>query len=200
MSVMDLSPGFADPVRDSAQAFRAILDAMSRPGRIAELPPLAEPPEGFDAAATVVALSLLDADTAVWIDPALRTDMLVAYLRFHAGCPLVGQADQCRFAFTSAAGLESAIDALPIGTPEYPDRSATAVVLCESLTGGEARTLVGPGIQGSAVLAPTGMTPSGWACLCRNMALFPLGIDTIFVAGNQIAALPRSTRISDGKG
>lgn len=200
MTVMELSPGFADPVRESALAFRAMLDAMSNPGRVVELPILASPPDRFSSAATVVALSLLDADTPVWIDPELRSEAVESYLRFHAGCPIVERADQCRFAFLTASGVPLATETLPIGTPEYPDRSATAVVLCNSLAGGEVRTLRGPGIANRTDFAPIGLSTDGWQALSRNAALFPLGIDTIFVSGNAVAALPRSTRISGGEG
>ncbi|MBO6862593.1 MAG: phosphonate C-P lyase system protein PhnH [Alphaproteobacteria bacterium] len=196
MAVTELTPGFSNPVHDSANAFRAILDAMARPGRIVDLPALPEPPKGFDAAAAVLALSLLDDDTPVWIDPGLRNAALDAYLRFHAGCPIVERTDRCRFAFVAVEAFAELVEDLPIGDPDYPDRSATAIVLCDGLTGGVRRALRGPGIQDVAHLAPKGMTGEGWESLTRNQVLFPLGIDTIFVSKGQIAALPRSIRIS----
>ncbi len=50
--------------------------------------------------------------------------------------------------------------------------------------------LTGPGIDGVSVLH----LPES-ACLADNRALFPLGFDTFLTAGDQIAGLPRSTRV-----
>lgn len=195
MTVMDLLPGFDDPVRDAAVAFRAVLDAMARPGRIKALPVRPEAPQPLNAGAVTLALSLLDGDTPLWLSPALRSREVVDTLRFHTGAPIVEDAEAARFAFLPVGEVASVLEHLPIGTPEYPDRSATAVMLTEGFEAPEGRTLIGPGIDGSATLSVQGLTDDGWAALSRNAALYPLGVDTIFAGPDSLAALPRSSRI-----
>ena len=46
-----LAPGFRDPVLESQNAFRAVLSAMSRPGRIEPVALQTEPPAPLTAAA-----------------------------------------------------------------------------------------------------------------------------------------------------
>jgi len=46
-------------------------------------------------------------------------------------------------------------------------------------------------------LAPTGITGAAWGILAQNAELYPLGIDTIFAGPDSLAALPRSTRLTD---
>ena len=83
MSVTDfadtqrLLPAFADPVRQSQQAFRAVMNAIARPGTTAELPHPQGVPEGWNAALTALALTLFDQDTRVWLDYAARTGVPV---------------------------------------------------------------------------------------------------------------------------
>ena len=65
---MSLEAGFADPVHDAQRSFRAVLDAMSRPGRIAQITGVTAPgPLG--AAAGAVLLTLVDHETRLWLDP-----------------------------------------------------------------------------------------------------------------------------------
>ena len=52
-----LSPGFADPVLDAQASFRAILEAMSRPGRIQRIDARITPPAPL---CTAAAAALLD--------------------------------------------------------------------------------------------------------------------------------------------
>ena len=40
------------------------------------------------------------------------------------------------------------------------------------------------------------MTTDAWNALERNAMLFPLGVDTIFAGPDSLAAIPRSTRLT----
>lgn len=82
------------------------------------------------------------------------------------------------------------LSAYPIGTPEYPDRSATIIVECADLAA-DGATLTGPGIRDTANLS----LPETQA-FQANASLFPLGLDFFFTSDNRIAALPRSTKVS----
>jgi alpha-D-ribose 1-methylphosphonate 5-triphosphate synthase subunit PhnH len=87
-------------------------------------------------------------------------------------------------------GASAACRITALGTAEYPDRSATLIVECESLEAAGAR-LTGPGIRGEARLD----LPETEAFFA-NARRFPLGLDFYFTAGDRVAALPRSTKVS----
>lgn len=187
MDTLDYSGGWADPARQGATAFRAILDAMARPGRIVTLAGVTPPP-GLSAAAAAVLLTLTDAEARVWLAPSVQP--AAPWLRFHTNAP---QGTPAMFACGSWAELMP-LEQWPAGDPAYPDRSTTLIVEVASLTAGPAMTLTGPGIQTAAALAPD-LPPGAAALLRANAARFPLGLDLIFAAGDRLAALPRSTRI-----
>ncbi|WP_118133982.1 phosphonate C-P lyase system protein PhnH [Oceanicella sp. SM1341] len=186
MQAETLSGGFADTARDAARAFRAVLDAMARPGSIHEMAGAA-PPAPLSPAAGAVALTLCDPETPVWLAPSLATPEVEGWLRFHTGAPL-GPREAAQFAFGSWEELAPLTD-FPIGTAEFPDRSATLVVGLPGLAPAGAR-LTGPGIREAAALS----LPEAEA-FARNAALYPLGLDFIFTAGSRLAALPRTTRV-----
>ncbi len=77
----------------------------------------------------------------------------------------------------------------------YPDRSATVIVQCASLDGGDAVDLEGPGILGVRRVAPSGVGPSFWNELAANAVRYPLGVDVILASNREILCLPRSTRV-----
>jgi alpha-D-ribose 1-methylphosphonate 5-triphosphate synthase subunit PhnH len=189
-------PGFADPVLDSQRAFRSLLDAMARPGRVVTMPELDAPPP-LGVAAAAACLTLLDHDTPLWIDAAAATPDVVAWLRFHAGVPLVGHAGQARFALVVEPAALPALEAFDAGTDERPDLSATLVLQVAGLVAGAGLRLRGPGIDGEARLEVVG-APAGLGMACRaNTARFPRGIDLVLCAGPRLAALPRTTRVED---
>ncbi|MGB0547212.1 MAG: phosphonate C-P lyase system protein PhnH, partial [Paracoccaceae bacterium] len=64
MSNSNISNGFASASEDGARAFRTIMIAMARPGKILELNFLT-PPEPLSPAAGAVLLTLCDPDTSV---------------------------------------------------------------------------------------------------------------------------------------
>jgi alpha-D-ribose 1-methylphosphonate 5-triphosphate synthase subunit PhnH len=92
-----------------------------------------------------------------------------------------------------------ALDRFAFGTPEYPDRSTTLILQVDSLTDGPALELRGPGIDGSATLRAAIKPSDLFERLSINATLFPRGIDVVLVAGDAIAAIPRTTRLV-GKG
>lgn len=186
MEPASLSGGFADPSHDSARAFRAIMQAMARPGTIYELEG-AVPPAPLSVAAGTVIATLCDPDTPIHLGGGCNSTALHDWITFHTGAPLVGAGDAV---FAIGQWGDIALEDLPIGSPEYPDRSATLIVEMEALTNTGA-TLRGPGIEDTARL-----NLSDIAAFQRNAALFPLGLDFILTSGAQVAALPRSTKVS----
>lgn len=190
-----LEGAFLDAPAEAARAFRAALDAMSRPGSIHGMAG-ARPPAPLPAAAGALALTLADAETPVWLAPPLRGGAVEGWLRFHANAPLDAAPAEAALAFGSPADLLARLDDFAIGTPEYPDRSTTLVVLLDDFSGAEA-LLRGPGIRGEARLALGAARPGVLALAAPNAALFPQGRDLFLAAGGRLAALSRSTRIRE---
>jgi alpha-D-ribose 1-methylphosphonate 5-triphosphate synthase subunit PhnH len=196
MTLTDLAPGFADPVRDSAVSFRTILDVMARPGELKLLPVKAPVPAPLNGAAVCIALSLMDPDTPYWLAPDLRNDRIIGHFNFHTGAPFDEDVTKAHFAFFTVADLARVMKDLSIGTDEYPDRSATAIALVPGFNAAGGVRLAGPGIETTCDFAPGGMTADAWDALERNAMLFPLGVDTIFAGPDSLAAIPRSTRLT----
>ena len=186
MSAADLAGGFADAPVEAALAFRAALAAMAQPGTIHRVAGAA-PPAPLLPAAGVLALTLCDAETPVWLAPDLASKAVRAWLAFHTGAPVTGDRAAAMFAFGSWAAL-APIEDFAAGTPDFPDRSATLIVQMDRLEAAGTR-LTGPGIAQTAALS----LPDP-AALAANAALFPLGRDLFLCAGDRLAALPRSTR------
>jgi alpha-D-ribose 1-methylphosphonate 5-triphosphate synthase subunit PhnH len=179
--------GFAAPSTDAALAFRAIMTAMARPGRIERMPCVCGPTPLSPAAATVL-LTLCDPETRLYLAPGFDTDDLRGWIAFHIGAPLSDPAG-ADFALGDWHELQP-IDRFRRGVPDYPDRSATLIVEAEALDNTGA-TLSGPGIATTAHLSLPEI-----AAFQANARQFPLGLDFFFTAGDRVAALPRSTAVS----
>jgi alpha-D-ribose 1-methylphosphonate 5-triphosphate synthase subunit PhnH len=186
MDHTSLSGGFSDPPHQSATAFRAIMQAMARPGTIRAVGG-AVPPVPMSVAAGTVLATLCDADTGLHLCGGHDTPAIRDWVTFHTSAPLVPAAEA---QFVLGLWADIALDRLAIGTAEYPDRAATVIVEMPALAA-KGATLRGPGIKDSAALNLPDLGP-----FQRNAALFPLGLDFMFTAGSDIAALPRSTKVS----
>lgn len=195
LATADIAPGFADPVFDSQAVFRALLHAIAHPGSVCELPVALAPPAPLVPAAAAVCLTLLDADTPVWLQA--RGDAVPAYLRFHCGCPIVAEPRDARFALIHDVAAMPVLPAFSAGSDEYPDRSATLIVQVEALAEGGGVTLRGPGIRDRARLEVRGLRADFWDEWRDNTRRFPRGIDVVFAAGTQVAVLPRTARLED---
>lgn len=196
MSQIALKAGFDDSVHDSQRVFRALLDAMSRPGRIVTPSPPPELPAALHPATAAVCLALLDFETPLWLaGPDIAETR--AWLAFHAGCPFVATPEQAAFALvTDVAALPALVD-FALGSDEMPERSTTLLLQVGRLVAGQGQRLSGPGIDGTAWLDVDGVTASFWTERAAACALFPRGLDVIFTAGPALAALPRTTQVED---
>ena len=182
-------PGFADPVLDGQACFRAVLNAMSRPGRVQQVIPPCELPPGLSPAAAAVLLTLVDADTPLRLNAGPDAE---AWVRFHCGCPLVS--DGAAFVLDAAAELLT----LACGTEEEPQNGTTLILEASELQESTGWRLTGPGIRDCHALRVTGVPPGFVAAWARNRARFPCGVDVILTAGDRLAALPRTVRIEEG--
>jgi alpha-D-ribose 1-methylphosphonate 5-triphosphate synthase subunit PhnH len=69
------------------------------------------------------------------------------------------------------------------------------ILICDRISQGNGFAISGPGIKGEAAFsfAPV---PAGFVSFWhRNRDAFPLGIDLVVTAGDQLVCLPRSSRI-----
>lgn len=189
-----ITPGFADLTLGAQAAFRQILEAMARPGRIADLSAAPLPPEGLGRAAASVLLTLADRDTPLWADPSLPKPVL-DWLRFHTGARVTGDTTEAAFALIVAPDAMPILDAFDSGDAKYPDRSATLIFDLPSLSGGRALTLTGPGINAEAAIAPAGLPDGFWADRAALAPLYPAGLDLVLASGDALVCIPRTTRV-----
>lgn len=186
MLAQALEGGFADAPIESAQAFRAVMTAMARPGEICRLAG-AKPPVPLSLAAGVVVLTLCDPETPLYLAPGCDVGTVRDWITFHTGAPFVTPA---KAAFAIGRWAELPAGDFALGTPEYPDRSATLIVETDLLEN-TGNTLAGPGIRDTAQLS----LPEA-AAFVANARHFPLGLDYFFTCGDRLAGLPRTTRVT----
>lgn len=216
-----LAPGFADPVHGAQRAFRAVMDAMARPGAIRTVRGLAGVPAPLSPVAAALALTLADYETPLFLDPPLAAGPEVArYLAFHTGARIAAAPAEAAFALIAEPAAVPDFADFALGTDTYPDRSTTLILQVGSLAAGGrddehslsspaersegARVasaslrlrLEGPGIRDTATLAVAGLPADIAERLAANRALFPRGVDLILAGPDGVAALPRTTRVS----
>lgn len=192
-----LMPGFADPVAGSQYVFRQVLDAMSRPGKIVEIEMDITGPDTLDLAATATLLALVDFETPLYLAPSLRNAAAESYLKFHCGTHIADAPLEAGFAVLDA--VPTALDSFDIGTNEYPETGATLILQVETIEAGGSLELSGPGVNGTTRIGLPDVPPSFWEARAALGRHFPRGLDLIFVSGARLAAIPRTTSVTQAK-
>lgn len=206
---------FVDPVIQAQQAFRKIMKAIAEPGTLMDLGETYHGNRGAAAgsfprpeleAAFVIALSLLDRDTAVWVSPALAQEDFTDNLRFHCGARLTTTCREADFAFLRLGELRD-LSGFKRGDEERPQCFATVIALVDDLRVPTASPLsdlarespmlrlTGPGIREQALLCLHPFTTIHEGLLRHNREDYPLGFDLLLVKGRHLVGLPRSTRV-----
>jgi len=198
-----LGAGFSNEAFGSQAVFRAVLQALSHPGRTVAVEHDAQTPAVGHAASAAVLLALLDSDCTLWLSPRLVASDAGAWLRFHTGCTLVSDAAQARFVWVAQGDVVPPLDSLALGTDIYPDQSATCVVdvsraAAATADVSDAWHLRGPGIQDVAALRVDGLPDNFEAQWAANRAVFPRGVDLLLATADHIVGLPRTTRATRG--
>jgi alpha-D-ribose 1-methylphosphonate 5-triphosphate synthase subunit PhnH len=191
-SAHTLAPGLPDDVHDSQQAFRAVLDALARPGQVRRIGP-ALPGVALGGAMARLLLSLSDDETPVWWQ---RADAdLQHWLRFHTGAGLAERPEVASFAVLADRGQMPALTEFASGTAAAPEFSCTLLIELPGLAGGPALEWRGPGIETLQRVALQGLPANFWAQWQANHAAFPQGVDIVFTCGECALGLPRTTRV-----
>jgi len=195
---MALATAFDNPVFASQSVFRAVMDALARPGERKTIAAPVKAPKPLDPAAAAIMLTLLDYETPVWLDPPLAKSAAVTdWLTFHTGAPITTAPELASFALIADPANAPAFERFNLGAADYPDRSATLVMQVEGFSG-ETVTLSGPGIARTATFAASPLPADFAAQLAANRELFPRGVDLLFAHKDAVVALPRSVRIVEG--
>lgn len=176
-----LPPELAQPV------FRALLDALARPGTVVQLPATGDVPP-----ALLPSLALADLDTPVAI---LSDEDWSDAVGTATGAPVTGPG-RARFVVALRPPEAGEPGAFPIGSTASPESAALVSLAVPDLTGGPQRTLRGPGIPDSRTIAPSGVPPQVWAA--RAATDFPAGFDLLLVdPDGRVLGIPRSTRTEE---
>jgi len=175
---------------DTAQrAFRAVLDALARPGTPAALPPAGDVPP---ALLPVLALADLDTPVCVLGDPG------------GAWAEALTTATSAPQAPPGAARLVAALRPLEVGelaavragSAAAPEDAALVALAVPTLAGGPALRLSGAGVPTTRTITPRGLPADLVAARAR--AAFPAGADLLLVdPDGAVLGLPRSTRIEE---
>jgi alpha-D-ribose 1-methylphosphonate 5-triphosphate synthase subunit PhnH len=185
-------PGFAEPVSEAQATFRAVLDAMARPGQLHQAGERLTAPSPLDNATAAVLLTLVDNETPLWLDA--RAANARDWLAFHCGAMITDAPDKAAFAV--ALSLPD-LTTLSPGSHEAPEGSATLILQIAALSSGTKYRLSGPGLREPAVLAATGLPADFVQAWQQNHASYPCGVDIVLCAGTTLTALPRSVSIEE---
>jgi alpha-D-ribose 1-methylphosphonate 5-triphosphate synthase subunit PhnH len=163
------------------QTFRALLDAMARPGSIGRVP--LHDHGGAFAAAIKMLETLLDHEVTFAVAPE-RADLVDIILR-QTGSHSVAL-ESAGYVLCDGPSLAAALTRANPGDLEYPDRSATIISLVDSVSelagAGTCLRLSGPGIKETRDVWFDGFTAEALTALQNANAFPPLGIDLVFVA------------------
>ena len=193
-----ITSAFTDAVHDSQLCFRRLLKAMSEPGTQVEL----DRCHGFGTmmpATSQVLLAMADNSTPLWLSQSfLQDNAATKNIHFHTGASTNATPDNASFAAIALTDMPTIkLDELVfnVGNEEYPDRSTTLVIETDSLSSGQQFKLTGPGIKDERRIQLGELSSEVKNTLLAQGEAFPLGLDLIFVSGEQVVAIPRSTSV-----
>jgi alpha-D-ribose 1-methylphosphonate 5-triphosphate synthase subunit PhnH len=177
---------------DSQQVFRAVLEALARPGMPMALP---HGPLEVLAAAVVPVFALADLTTGVcvlenpgdpWADAVTTATSAPTW-----------PAEMARLVASVRPVSEDEVRGFSRGCAAAPEDAALVALGVRDVHGGPRRwTLSGPGVRGTATVAPQGLPAGFVAARAEAVDAYPAGIDILLVTDDgRVVGLPRTTAI-----
>ena len=186
-----------DMVFDCQQVFKALMNALARPGKIFSISENAEKIGEKNAPLIAAGLTLLDNWKKFFVCDAPQLQEKLHEMSY--GQP--GTVAEADYIFmpkesTSLSVCRQILSQAKIGTLAEPHKSAAVFVMTDSLEGGEERELSGPGIDGTIRIT---LPDEGrmWIEERQKMEFeFPCGLELYFVTPKgDLMGVPRKTRI-----
>jgi alpha-D-ribose 1-methylphosphonate 5-triphosphate synthase subunit PhnH len=130
MDLQELRPGFENPVLGPQQTFRAILEAMAKPGIPVKIRSRLFFPEGLNTASAAVCLTLFDDETPLWTDLNWNSSV-INWFQSQCGCSVVTEPCMAHFALIAQPSAMPCLDDFNIGDEAHPESAATLIVQVE---------------------------------------------------------------------
>lgn len=194
-----------DEVFDSQATFRVLLESMSRPGKVSQIPlcKYRAPPRGFCPPALSILKTLCDHRVSFSIGGAHARAEWIRYLEVNLATPfkIVENADYVLF---DGGAYDAGFARMNRGSLEFPESSATAL-LCVMRVSRDSEdaegpvcdlVLTGPGVKDKARLCVAGLDPAYATERQKANRYFPLGVDLFLVdAEGRVAGIPRTSTV-----
>jgi alpha-D-ribose 1-methylphosphonate 5-triphosphate synthase subunit PhnH len=171
------------------KTFTALMWSLAHPGEAQIL----EARPGDVSGLETIAEALLDLETTFYTSSSALEEPIK---RTGANAATSDQAAY-HFHLEITPGVLFQFESARVGTPLYPDESASLILACSQDSGVQLH-LTGPGIPGERTVRALGVPLEFWKLRMRKVN-FPLGWDVFLVsrvaAGVQVIGIPRSTRV-----
>lgn len=194
-----------DDVYDTQHNFRALMDAMSRPGTIFKLKK-----HGFSLNQRLfnpnilTVLKTLGDKNVTFCLGTIYDEEYTTYIEINTGMRPVA-IEYADYAVFYGKFYDDAISRVNTGTLEFPESSSCVIISVEkilegagleSAAGHKLIKMKGPGIKDASKISLTGFDLKFARMITKLNAAFPLGTDVIFAGedGN-IACMPRTSMI-----
>jgi alpha-D-ribose 1-methylphosphonate 5-triphosphate synthase subunit PhnH len=172
---------------ESHRIFRAVLDALSRPGIPAQIPDNPLP----RVLLPVMALADLEAPVAVIEEGGEYAELV----RTVTGAAIV-EPTRARIVGVTRCLSEGELTTLCRGTILAPEAGALTFLTVPDLESGPRWTLTGPGIDGRQTVRISGLPADFLAARRILVGGFPTGVDFVFVTPDgRAVGLPRTTHV-----
>ncbi len=178
-----------DPVHDTRNCYRRLVDAYSRPGTIQPLDDITTPVD------RAVLATLVDGETRLYSPDDALCEALASQGRLDAA-----DLDEATIVH-SHGSTDGGVAEAPRGSLKEPSQGATVVYRIPTLAAGDVTlddaydgttvAIEGPGVPDRRTLTAA-LPASEFEAIAQAQSTFPRGVDVVLTTEDRLAALPRS--------